>query len=517
MERNVSLFADRVFDVVVVGGGIHGACVARDAALRGMSVALIEQGDFCSATSHNSLKTIHGGIRYLQHLNFKRAIESIREQQILRRTMGHLVKPLRFLMPNYGWKMRGPLAMGAGILLFEKLTFAISLCGGNPIETPKGRLVSAKRCKTMAPGLDAKGLTGGGIWADAQVVYADKAVLQILQDAVRAGAVVMNYALAERVLAIDGAVAGVTVLDRTTGLEFEIAAKQAVNATGPWAAGWLEDAVPDEPVQTVGLVRSMNLVVDRPAPEMAIAVKSQLASDSKIDDAKRMFFMVPWQGKTVIGTTHYTYQGRIDVSQDEDEIEAFVAEFNAAYPTLKITEDDVLYCYIGLTPGDDSTDRDGAKLHESKVIDHAGVKGLVSIISIKWTTARLVAERVVDVLAKRHSEAGRCKTRTAILPDSTTCQHDTANLDNDGLRAFVEMHIAHTQARHLDDIVLRRTNDLVLAKITRSQLRTIVAVMAAHFGWTDKERNEEVRTTLSRLAPSSYRQTLAAAFSGVNL
>ncbi|MEL6572884.1 MAG: glycerol-3-phosphate dehydrogenase C-terminal domain-containing protein, partial [Pseudomonadota bacterium] len=158
-----------------------------------------------------------------------------------------------------------------------------------------------------------------------------------------------------------------------------------------------------------------------------------------------------------------------------------------------------------------------AKLHESKVIDHAGVKGLVSIISIKWTTARLVAERVVDVLAKRHSEAGRCKTRTAILPDSTTCQHDTANLDNDGLRAFVEMHIAHTQARHLDDIVLRRTNDLVLAKITRSQLRTIVAVMAAHFGWTDKERNEEVRTTLSRLAPSSYRQTLAAAFSGVNL
>ena len=133
MRRDTSELQDRRFDVVVIGGGIQGACVARDAALRGLSVALIEQADFCSATSHNSLKTIHGGIRYLQHLNFKRAIESIREQQILLRTAPHLVQPLRFLMPTYGLGMRGPVAMGIGVGLFESLNAYVSLRDGNGV------------------------------------------------------------------------------------------------------------------------------------------------------------------------------------------------------------------------------------------------------------------------------------------------------------------------------------------------------------------------------------------------
>ena len=515
MKRDLSLLATRQFDVVIVGGGIHGACVARDAAMRGMSVALVEQGDFCSATSHNSLKTIHGGIRYLQHLNFKRATESIREQQILRRTMGHLVEPLRFLMPNYGWKMRGPLAMGAGIALFEKLTFWMSLRDGNPIEAPRGRVVSAKRCIEMAPGVDTDGLTGGGIWADAQVGYADKAVLQILEDATGLGAVVANYVRADRVLTADGAVIGVACTGEAG--PFEIKATQVVNATGPWATSWLEAAVPSEPKTHVGLVRSMNLVIDRPAPETAIAVKSNLASDSKVDDANRMFFMVPWQGKTVIGTTHYTHTGGIDVTPDAGEIAGFVADFNAAYPTLNVTADDVLYCYLGLTPGDDSTDADGAKLHESKVIDHTNARGLVSIISIKWTTARLVAERVTDVLATRFPQARKCRTRTEKLPDFVTMPHDVQARDDAGLRAFVETHVTHSQARTLADMVLRRTNDLVLGNMAPAQLRMIAQEMATALGWDDARQMAEVRAVLTRLAPSTYRQTLAAEFAGVSL
>lgn len=513
MQRDLSLFAERQFDVVVVGGGIHGACVARDAALRGMSVALVEQGDFCSATSHNSLKTIHGGIRYLQHLNFKRAVESIREQQILRRTMGHLVEPLRFMMPNYGWAMRGPLAMTAGIAMFEGLTFGMSLRDGNQISAPKGRVVSAKRCLELAPGVDPDGLTGGGIWADAQVGFADKAVLQILQDAVDLGAVVANYVRADQVLTENGAVMGVAC----TGEDgtFEIAAAQVVNATGPWATSWLEAAVPSEPKTHVGLVRSMNIVVDKPAPQTAIAVKSNLASDSKIDDANRMFFMVPWQGKAVIGTTHYTHTGPIDVQPDADEIAGFVADFNAVYPTMNITADDVLYCYIGLTPGDDSTDADGAKLHESKVIDHETAKGLVSIISIKWTTARLVAERVVDVLATRFPRARKCRTRRQNVPDFATMPHDVQARDDAGLRDFVQTHLAHSQARTLADMVLRRTNDVVLGRVAPAQLRVIVQEMAAAQGWDAAQQDDEVRAVLTRLAPSAYRQTLAAEFAGV--
>ncbi len=517
MQRDLSQFADRTFDVVVVGGGIHGACVARDAALRGMSVALVEQGDFCSATSHNSLKTIHGGIRYLQHLNFKRAIESIREQQILRRTMGHLVEPLRFMMPTYGWAMRGPLAMGAGIAMFEGLTLGVSVRDGNAIEAPKGRVMGPGKCKRLAPGIDTNALTGGSIWADAQVAYADKAVLQILEDAVAHGAVVANYVRAETVKIADGAVQGVTVRDQVDDQVYEIAATQVVNATGPWADEWLAEAAPEARALQVALVRSMNLVVDKPAPETAIAVKSKLESDSKIDSANRMYFMVPWQDKTVIGTTHFTHKGGLDVTPDAKEVGSFVDDFNAVYPTLDIKARDVLYAYVGLTPGDDSTDADGAKLHESKVVDHENATGLVSIVSIKWTTARLVAERAVDVLASRHDGAGRCRTRTQRLPDYASTPSEAAGLDDAGLRAFVMKHITETQARHLDDIVLRRTNDLVLGRLTAQQLMIIEDAMAAHFSWTYETRNTEVRNTLARLAPSAYRQTLVAAFEGVDL
>ena len=143
--------------------------------------------------------------------------------------------------------------------------------------------------------------------------------------------------------------------------------------------------------------------------------------------------------------------------------------------------------------------------------------GLVSVIGIEWATARLVAERVVDVLAKRHEGAGPCKTRTQSLPDYATTPSQVACLDTAGIKAFVETHIAQTQARHLDDIVLRRTNDLVLGHMTHHQLRKIADVMTDHFGWSDDVRNAEIRSTLARLAPSRYRQALAAAFAGVDL
>lgn len=517
MRRDLSQFADRTFDVVVVGGGIHGACVARDAALRGMSVALVEQGDFGAATSHNTLKTVHGGIRYLQHLNFKRARESIREQRILRRTMGHLVRPLQFVMPAYGWGTRGPIAIGAGLAVFEALTLLMSVRDRIRPQWPRGRVLGAKHCHSLAPGSDRTALSGGGTWMDAQVTSADKAVLQILQDAALRGAVIANYTRAERVMITNNQVTGLSVADQVTGERQQISANQVVNATGPWAETWLAEAAPQERALQIAWVRSMNLVIDKPAGEMAIAVKSTLQSDSKIDRAKRMFFMVPWQGKTVIGTTHFTHLRDPNSVLETREIGAFVEDFNRAYRSLDIKARDVLYAYVGLTPGNERSGLEGAKQHEYRVVDHRTVTGLVSVIGIEWATARLVAERVVDVLATRHRGAGPCKTRSQVLPNYAATPSDLACLDTAGIRAFVKIHIEQTQARHLDDIALRRTNDLVLGLMTEHQLRTIVAVMTDHFGWTKETRNAEIHSTLARLAPSSYRQALVAAFAGVEL
>lgn len=515
MRRDLSRLRDRLFDVIVVGGGVQGASVARDAALRGLDVALVEQGDFCSATSHNSLKTIHGGIRYLQHLNFRRATESVREQQILLRTAPHLVQPLPFLMPTYGYGMRGPAAMAVGLAMFETLNAAVALWDTGAPGWPRGRLMRASTCRRLAPGLDDAGLTGGAIWADAQVVLADKAVLQFLRQAADRGACVANYLRAEHLLFDKGDPATVTGLqarDIDSGDSFAIRGRCVVNATGPWAADWIGRAGHPDLSLKLGLVKSMNLVTAKPAPAHAIAVRSGRASDSRVDSARRMFFVVPWLGRAVIGTSHFTHRpGTPEAAIDPDEIAAFVAEFNDAHPAMGLTPDDILYCYQGLTPGDDSTAEDGAKRHESEIVDHArtdGVAGLLSIVCIKWTTARLVAEQTVDRLLHKRGERRPCLTRRMELGDAPDMPHDTSGLSAGQLRDFVATHADHSQARRLDDIVLRRTNDLVLGKMSAENFTLIADAMSERFGWSAGRRQEEVRRVLDRLANSAYRRSL---------
>lgn len=524
MKRDLHELENRTHDVVIVGGGIHGACIARDAALRGLSVALVEQNDFCSATSHNSLKTIHGGIRYLQHLNFKRAIESIREQQVFLKTAPHLVQPMNFLMPTYGYGMRGPLAMMVAIGLYELLCTVRLFMDQRRFQWPKGRIISAAMCRKIIPGLNKHNLTGGAMWADAQVAYADKAVLQILQHSVDHGAIVANYIRAESLVkqpGVDDIVCGVQVRDKRSDKIFVVSAPMVVNATGPWVGAWIDDSAISKTALQIGLVKSMNLVTNRAAPPMALGFKSERASDSRIDTAKRLFFNVPWLGKSVIGTTHFTHkESGVDLSSHPDEISQFLEEFNLAYPPLKLRLEDVLYCYQGLTPGDDNSNADGAKLHESKVVDHQsvdGVSGLVSVVSIKWTTARLVAQKTVDKILQLRSESRPCKTRREKIPDYKNMPHDTADLCNADLQKFTRLHIKHTQASSLCDVVLRRTNDLVLGRLTPDQVNIIMHTLAEHFKWSESQLTSEVKQLLNSGISCHQRHKLSAGITGVEL
>jgi len=520
LKRNTQALTAAEFDVLVVGGGIHGACVARDAALRGLTVALIEQGDFSSATSHNSLKTIHGGIRYLQHLNFKRAIESVREQQILLRTAPHLVKPLQFLMPNYGWGMRGPLVMGIGIAMFEALSFLVSLYDRRRPQKIQGRLFGRKHCLRLAPGIEESDLTGGSIWGDAQVALADKAVLSILQHAEDNGAVVSNYIRAQSLVKSENksGVTGVQAVDQVSGEALSIKATLVVNAAGPWVAEWLSAGTCESDSVKIRLVKSMNLVTGKPAPDVSIGIKSRRQSDSKVDSAKRLFFIVPWQGRAIIGTSHFTHRtGTPEIDINDAEIQAFIDEFAAAYPAYNLSLADVLYCYQGLTPGDDSTDEDGAKLHHSKVVDHAqtdNVDGMVSIIGIKWTTARLVAERTVDLVISKLGRKEPCSTRHVAIPDYPDMDHDIEDLPQNEIRQFVLQHVQTTQARYLSDIVLRRTNDLVLGKMTIDTVEEIHRILTQHFSWTEQEQRDAWADLYGSGLSLPLRQTLEKYISG---
>ena len=193
MKRDVSTLRSTQFDVVVVGAGIHGACIARDAALRGLRVALVDKADLGGATSHNSLKTIHGGVRYLQHLNIKRTLESIREQLCIKSTLEQHVKPVAFLMPTYGYGMRGPLAMWVGLQLYNVLVAFMALRLGQKRLPERARVISSKRTRSSLSPDQAQGVTGGALWYELQVEQADRALLDIVADAAAHHCCIASY------------------------------------------------------------------------------------------------------------------------------------------------------------------------------------------------------------------------------------------------------------------------------------------------------------------------------------
>jgi len=514
MQRNPNRLENTEFDLLIIGLGSHGACAARDAALRGLSVAAIDQGDICGATSHNSLKTIHGGIRYLQHLNFKRVLESIKEQKTWLRIAPHLVKPLPFLMPTYGHGARGPLAMFAGVKLFQLFGLTRNKHLQADRHLPPGKIMSKHSCKELAPDIEETNLTGGALWYDAQVEHADRAILQVAQHADELGAVVCNYVSATEFLIENDKVRGVTAEDKITSERFAIKAKTVINAAGPWASKLL---APHHRLETnVSLIKSMNLVTNRPAPEVAMAVQSNLTSDSVLGDTKRLYFIVPWLGKAVIGTTHFSFNEDADsLSVEHSEISDFIDEINKAYPTFNLSKEDVLYCYQGLSPEGEhqanSDDNNALQLHESKIIDHHkehGIHGVISIFSVKWTTARLVAEQAIDLVCKKLNKPIRGRTETEPLVDKLTLPYRLEGLSAEQIQSFCEAHIQNSMALSLSDILLRRTNDLALGELSFETSKIVAQVMSAYFSWDTKEQEAQLNDLLSNWLPLKLRSNL---------
>lgn len=421
MKREPERLLERTFDVVVVGGGIHGACAAMEAARRGLSVALLERGDFGSATSHNSLKLLHGGFRYIQHLDFRRIRQSIRERRYWLAAAPHMCRPLAFLMPLRGVGTRSRGALYGALKLYELI--AADRNRGVPAERaiPAGRIVGKHELYSLAPSL-RPGYTSGAIWYDGQMLDADRLLLSCVAAAVESGAVAMNYAAVEGLsLTRDNAVAGVKVRDRLRGEELDVRAKQVIFAAGPWNAALLKTAGIASWRQQAAQVKSMNVVV--PAlcerDDLAVGIESKRRSDSVVGNTNRLFFVTPWQGLSVIGTTHEPFDGEPEACTfGRSEVEAFLGEFNDAYCGRPVDLDDVVYVYGGLTPAVEGRIALGRSRH-AVVTDHSatdGVAGLWSVAGVKFTTARYVAEIAVAAVAARAGLDSPARVPTTALP-----------------------------------------------------------------------------------------------------
>jgi len=413
MKRNLATLANTHFDVLIIGGGIYGAWTAWDAAQRGLSVALIEKGDFGGATSSNSLKIMHGGLRYLQHADFKRMRESIRERSILLRVAPHLIHPLPCLMPTYGHGVKGREALGIAMMMNDAMSFDRNGQLDDPQKhIPAGRIVSASEMRRLVPNVETKNLSGGALWYDCQNYNSERLLLSILHSASNAGAAMANYVEAVGFEKQANRIVAANVKDILTGETFSIRAKLIVNTCGPWVDLLLNRLDGGKSRQQKFLPsKTMNLVIKRQLiPEYAVGVSSQFEfkdKDTIISKGSRALFIVPWRNYSMVGTTHLPFDG--DASNfkiTEEDIHVFMKELNGAYPAANLKRDDISFFYGGLLPMMPSHGSHGdvRLVKHYTLCDHQqedGREGFITVVGVKYTTARDVAEKTIDLVFKK--------------------------------------------------------------------------------------------------------------------
>lgn len=387
MKRMAEALAEGTFDLLILGGGITGAGVALDAALRGLRVALIDKGDFASGTSSASSKLVHGGLRYLEHGDFRLVYEALHERGRLLRNAPHLVRPLRFILPFHGgarvpsWKFR------VGIILYDLLAGAHNI--------HRGQATTRRRLTCEFPGLQAKGLQGGVEYFDAQMDDA-RLCLEVLRTAALQGAVVANY-----VEAIAFEPSGVRVYDRRGGREFVVVAKQVLNATGPWGDG-VRRLAGDDGGPLLRPTKGVHLLAEGRGLSAAFLLLHPTDG--------RVFFVVPWLNKTLIGTTDTLCDDSPDaLNATPADVDYLLKGFNR-YFDPQLSEADALGSFAGLRPLIRARPGEPSALSREFQL-HTSPSGLLTAAGGKYTTYRHMAEVITDTIVRRLGISRRCRTR----------------------------------------------------------------------------------------------------------
>jgi glycerol-3-phosphate dehydrogenase len=393
------------FDAIIIGAGINGCGIARDASLRGLRVLLLDKGDIAGGTTSWSTRLIHGGLRYLEHGELGLVRESLRERERLLRLAPHLVRPLPLLIPLYAGRTRRPLTIRAGLWAYDLLSFDKSLAAH--------RTLTSAAALAHAPGLATENLRGAALYYDAQVEYAERLALENALDATAHGAGLLTYARVTRIMSAEGCVRGVEFDDLLGGGTYRAHAPVVLNAAGPWVDEVVAGLSP-APERMIGGTKGSHIVV-APFPG---APTPALYVEARVD--RRPFFIIPWNDLYLIGTTDLRYTGDLDrVTPDDAEIDYLLAETNRVLPHAQLTRADLLYAYAGVRPLAYQSEGAPARITRRHFMhEHAPqLAGFISIIGGKLTTYRELAEQAVNLIyQKLRRPAPPCATAERALP-----------------------------------------------------------------------------------------------------
>ena len=386
MTRDLGALTREPFDVLVIGGGIYGLAAAYEGALAGLRVALVERRDFGSGTSFNHHKTLHGGLRYLQSADLRRMRESIVERRAFARLAPQLISPLAFVMPASARFARSRLALQAALAADALIAFDRNAEVPDSHALPVGRVLSREEFLDLVPEAASLTATGAALWYDYRMDEGDRLTFGFAIAAARQGAVLANYADALEPLRDGRRITGMRVRDEATGDSFEVRARLTLNAAGAGAGRVMASFGVRQPFP---LLKAMNIVTTRPAPPVAIAAPGP---------EDRLLVALPWRERLLIGTAHgRELCGPEDRSVTAAELESFVRDANAAFPWLHLTAADVSLVHRGVVPARVQPGRPPALLEHGSVRDHRldGIDGALSVIGVKYTTARAIAERAI--------------------------------------------------------------------------------------------------------------------------
>jgi glycerol-3-phosphate dehydrogenase len=528
MKRDFGKLGDGPFDLLVIGGGIYGAWIAYDATLRGMKVAIVEKSDWAAGTSSASSKLIHGGLRYLEHFRFGLVRKALSERRLLHRRGRHRVQPLRFVLPIYSDSRVGRLRMRAGLSIYDRLA-------GKHDRFDRHHSLNAAQLLQRYSFLNPRGLKGGLTYSDGLTDDA-RLTLEVVAGAMREGAVAVNRARATE-LHVDGdTVVGARVKDLESGETIEISAAVTANCSGPWCSQLVE-AVKPSAAPSLRLSKGSHLVLP-PLP----------CDDAFLLISKRhggVVFMIPWYGRTLLGTTDIEFDGDPDrVRVEQASVAYLLAQANDVLKDFPWSEPDIISSFAGIRTLPAATGR-SSEVTRDLVIEEP-LRNLLLRAGGKLTSARVDAARVVDLVLERMSvRSVTSATGDRPLPwapagSYRAWMHETliegmelgldelmvnncqrrygANIkrlfeiinDAPSLSGKIVpdlpfclaeiVHAAkHEMARSLEDLLRRRIPLLLLSKLSRETLELAAGLMGPALGWSEQRRKREVAALVQRV------------------
>lgn len=528
MRRDLNRLAEETFDLLVIGGGISGAAIARDAALRGVSVALVEKKDFAHATSAHNSRLIHGGLRYLRNFELGLVRESLKERHIWLRIAPHLARPLPFLLPVRGESALSRAMIGAGLALYDFLAFGV-LQSKDPCQLlPRHAWLDGHKTVESEPCLDSLPLAGAYRYFDAQMYSPERLALECVLDAAAHGAAVANYLSAGSLRLRKGAVEGAQVRDAFSGAQFDVRARLTIVAVGPWSDEFLSQGLGGF-VHRLRRSKGIHLLVPPLTRQHALTMTTEVGH----------FFVIPWRNSTLLGTTDTPYEGDNDVpSVGDTEIDGFLRLVNGHLPAVRLSRDDVRQSYAGLRPLIDNRSGNTYKAsRRAELVDHQTsdrVSGLISVIGGKWTTARHLAQQTLDLALQKLGRGERaCATATTSLPGGHS-DRDGAfmneargfgvtipNLDHlarlygsrlstvlailrerpqlsaplsasGDIGAQIVLAVREEMAMTLSDVVLRRTGIGQEGDPGAEAIENAAAILGTESGWSETRKRAEI-------------------------